>query len=151
MRHLPKQRRTDAATTGYSDTISPQILQTLFDTIQIKNKLGEKKAWATSLIAKEAQAQLIAITHNLLLLYEQVLETQHGVTNQAEDLRRAKRNQVTAQQCAAAGQLLSTLVQQARRTTQRSVKFVRWVRQSLHAQATEASAVLRLKVLYATL
>ena len=118
---------------------------------EIKNKLGEKKAWATSLIAKEAQAQLIAITHNLLLLYEQVLETQHGVTNQAEDQRRAKQNQVAAQKCAAAGHLLSTLMQQARRTTQRSVKFVRWVRQSLHAQATEASAVLRLKVLYAIL
>jgi IS4 transposase len=40
---------------------------------QIKNKLGEKKAWATSLVAKEAQAQLVAITHNLLLLYEQTI------------------------------------------------------------------------------
>jgi hypothetical protein len=36
---------------------------------QIKNKLCEKKAWATSLVAKEAQALFIAITHNLLLLY----------------------------------------------------------------------------------
>ena len=33
---------------------------------EIKNKLNEKKAWATSLVAKETQAQLIAITHNLL-------------------------------------------------------------------------------------
>jgi hypothetical protein len=29
-------------------------------------------------VAKEAQALFIAITHNLLLLYEQKLESQHG-------------------------------------------------------------------------
>ena len=117
---------------------------------QIKNKLGEKKAWATSLVAKEAQAQLVAITHNLLLLYEQTFETEHGVTNQAEDQRRTQRTEAAAQKCAAAGQLLSTLVLQARRATQRSVKFVRWIRQSIRDQAAEATAVLRLKALYAT-
>jgi hypothetical protein len=118
---------------------------------EIKNKLGEKKAWATSLVAKEAQAQLVAITHNLLVSYEQTLETEHEVTNQAEDQRRAKRTEAAAKKCAAAGQPLSTLVLRARRATQRSVKFVRWVRQSIRDHAAEAVAVLRLKVLYATL
>ena len=118
---------------------------------QIKNKLGEKKAWATSLVAKKAQAQLVAITHNLLLIYEQRLETKHGVSNQAEDQRRAKRTETAAQKCEEAGQPLSALVLRARRATQRSVKFVRWVRQSIRDQAAEAVAVLRLKVLYATL
>jgi len=84
-------------------------------------------------------------------VYEQTLETEHGVTNQAEDQRRTQRTEAAAQTCAAAGQLLSTLVMQARRTTQRSVKFVRWIRQSIRDQAAEATAVLRLKALYATL
>lgn len=118
---------------------------------EIKNKLGEKKAWATSLVAKEAQAQWVAITHNLLLIYEQTLETEHGVTNAAEDQRRAKRTKAAGKKCAAAGQPLSALVLRARRATQRSVKFVRWMRQSIRDQAAEAVAVLRLKVLYATL
>lgn len=117
---------------------------------EIKNKLGEKKAWATSLVAKEAQAQLVAITHNLLLIYEQTLETEHGVTNAAEDQRRAQRTKAAGQKCAAAGQPLSTLVLRARRATQRSLKFVRWMRQSIRDQAAEAVAVLRLKALYAT-
>jgi len=117
---------------------------------EIKNKLGEKKAWATSLVAKEAQAHLVAITHNLLLTYEQTLETEHGVTNQAEDKRRAKRTKGAAKKCAAAGQPLSALVARARRATQRSVKFVRWIRQSIRDQAAEAVAVLRLEALYAT-
>lgn len=117
---------------------------------EIKNKLGEKKAWATSLVAKEAQAQLVAITHNLLLIYEQTLETDHGVTNAAEDQRRAQRTKAAGKKCAAAGQPLSALVLRARRATQRSVKFVRWMRQSIRDQAAEAVAVLRLKALYAT-
>ena len=120
----------------------------MFD--QIKNKQGEKKAWGTSLIAKEAQAQLIAITHNLLLLYEQRLENEHGVTNHAEDQRRAKRIQAVLRECEKIGQPLSSLVQQARRATQRSVKFVRWVRQSIRDHAAEAAAALRLQVRYAT-
>ena len=118
---------------------------------EIKNKLNEKKAWATSLVAKEAQAQLVAITHNLLLAYEQKLETEQGVTNQAEDQRRAKRTAAAAKKCAGAGRPISTLVLRARRATQRSLKFVRWVRQSIRDQAAEAAAVLRLRVLYATL
>jgi len=118
---------------------------------QIKNKLGEKKAWATSLVAKTAQAQFVAITHNLLLLYEQKLESQHGVSNQAEDQRRAKRTQAAVAESEKAGQCLSTLVTRARRATQRSVKFVRWVRQAIRDHAAEAVAVLRLTELYATL
>jgi Transposase DDE domain len=118
---------------------------------QIKNKLGEKKAWATSLEAKEAQALFIAIAHNLLLIYEQKLEREHRVRNRAEDQRRTKRMAAAAAKCKQAGHSLSTLVTRARRATQRSVKFVRWVRQALRDQAAEAAAVLRLMDLYAAL
>ena len=118
---------------------------------EIKNKLNEKKAWATSLVAKEAQAQLIAITHNLLMIYEQKLESEHGVVNVAEDQRRAKRVKATIKACKVTGSPISTLVVQARRATQRSLKFIRWLRQSLRDQTAEAVAVLRLRALYATL
>ena len=117
---------------------------------EIKNKLGEKKAWATSLVAKEAQAQLVAITHNLLVIYEQKLEIGHGITNQAEDKRRDERTVAAGKKCAAVGTPLSSLVLRARRATQRSVKFVRWMRQSIRDRAAEGVAVLRLKLLYAS-
>jgi hypothetical protein len=45
----------------------------------------------------------------------------------------------------------ATLVQQARRATQRSVKFVRWVRQAIRDRATEAFTVPHLRTLYVTL
>lgn len=117
---------------------------------QIKNKLGEQKAWATSLVAKEAQALFITLTHNLLLLYEQDLEQRHGVSNQAEDRRRTQRMEQAGQECASKETPMSTLVLQARRATQRSVKFIRWLRQSLRDHAAETTAILRLKAFYAT-
>ena len=123
-------------------------VEKVFD--QIKNKLGEQKAWASSLEAKSAQAQFIALTHNLLLLYEQSLEVRHGITNQPEDRRRQQRTQAAERTCKQKGTPLSSLVVSAQRATQRSVKFLRWLRQSLRDQATEATATLRLRQLYAT-
>lgn len=118
---------------------------------QIKNKLQEKKAWASSLAAKELQAQLVAITQNLLMIYENRLEVEHGVINQAEDRRRSQRTQEAVKQCEEKGKPLSDLVVRAQRATQRSVKFVRWIRQSIRDRVAETTAVFRLKELYAQL
>ena len=116
---------------------------------EVKNKLGQKKAWATSLVAKETQAQMIAITHNLLVCYEQDLEQRHKVANTAEDQRRSQRIKSAKQACAAMRWPISSLVLEARRATQRSVKFIRWLRHAIRDRLTEAIAVARLKALYA--
>lgn len=118
---------------------------------EIKNKLGEKKAWAPRLEAKETPPLRIAITHNLLGCSEAEWAWQPGVSNAAEDRRRAKRAETLGQACVKKGTPLSTLVLQARRATQRSVKCGRWLRQSLRDHTAEAAAVLRLKALYANL
>lgn len=124
-------------------------VEKVFD--EIKNKLGEKKAWGTSLVAKAAQGQLVAITHNLMLLYEHRLEEEHGVTNQAEDRRREQRSEGLKEVARKAGRGISTLVLGARRASQRSVKFIRWLRHALREDLTEAAAVTRLTTLYASL
>jgi hypothetical protein len=118
---------------------------------EIKNKLGQKKAWATTLIAKETQALMIAITHNLLLCYEHDLEQRHDVTNTAEDQRRNQRIGLADRTCAKIGSSISSLVLQARRATQRSVKFIRWLRQAIRDRLAESVAAARLKELYAVL
>jgi hypothetical protein len=124
-------------------------IEKVFD--EIKNKLGEKKAWATSLVAKAVQGQLVAITHNLMLLYEGRLENDHGVTNTAEDERREKRAAEITKVAAAAGRPRSSLLLIARKATQRSVKFVRWLRHAIRDDLAEAVAAPRLAALYATL
>jgi hypothetical protein len=124
-------------------------VEKVFD--EIKNKLGQQKAWASSLVAKAVQAQMIALTHNLLLRYEHVLEREHGVTNQAEDRRRAERSERAGKECARKGTPLSELVLLPRRATQRSVKFIRWLRRAIREELAEAAALLHLRQLYATL
>jgi hypothetical protein len=118
---------------------------------QVKNKLGQKKAWGTSLVAKQTQALMIAITHNLLILYEQELEQRHQITNTAEDQRRERRLEEALGHRCGSRLSVASLVLEARRATQRSVKFIRWLRQALRGRLAEAAAVPRLKDLYATL
>ena len=124
-------------------------IEKVFDAL--KNKLGQTKAWATSLVSRATQAQFLMLTHNLLLLYEQVLEERHGVVNHGEDQRRRQRLKSMAAAVAQAKESLSTLRRQARQATQYSVKFLRWLRAAIRDQLAEAPAVLRLKALYATL
>lgn len=124
-------------------------VEKVFD--ELKNKLGQKKAWGSGLVAKETQAQFAVLTHNLMLLYEGALAQRHGVENQAEDKRRAQR---TSDEVGAAQRKrvrLPSLLLPARRATQRSVKFIRWLRHSLHDRLAETAAVPRLKLLYASL
>jgi hypothetical protein len=124
-------------------------VEKVFD--DVKNKLGQKKAWGTSLVAKEVQALLIAMTHNLLLCYEHHLEERHRVRNAAEDERRARRSQSAERECARMGLSIPSLVLRARRATQRSVKFIRWLRHAIRERLAEAVAVHRLMKLYAAL
>jgi len=117
---------------------------------EIKNRLAEKKAWASSLTGKETQAQLIVLTHNLLLLYGQRLENEQGITNRAEDLRREQRTHQAAKLCAMKGLVLPALVQAAKKASQHSLKFIRWLRRSLRDKLTEHAALPLLRTLYAS-
>ena len=124
-------------------------VEKVFD--ELKNKLGQTRAWGTSLTAREMQAQLMALTHNLLLAYEQVLEERHEVSNGPEDRRRNQRLQAMHRQCTLERTPVSQLLLLTRRATQRGVKFIRWLRQSLRDHLAEALAVARLRALYARL
>ena len=118
---------------------------------ELKNKLGQKKAWGTTLVAKEAQALMIAMTHNLLLAYEYDLEQRHDLTNTAEDQRRRQRIESAERACAEMNWPMSSLLLVARRATQRSLKFIRWLRHAIRDRLAESVAVARLRELYAVL
>lgn len=124
-------------------------VEKVFD--DVKNKLGETKAWASSQQARTTQGQFVALTENLLVVYEQRLERDHQVSNVAENARREERIETLVENARQAGRAVSSLLQQARRATQRSVKFVRWLRAALRDRLAEAAAVTRLVKLYATL
>ena len=124
-------------------------IEKVFD--EIKNKLGEGKAWGSGMQARTIQALFITLTHNLMVLYEDRLEREKGVVNTAEDKRRAGRAARLEETCGDDGIEVSPLLVFARGTTQRSVKFVRWLVSSLRHGHAEDAALPVLRLLYASL
>ena len=118
---------------------------------EVKNKLHEQKAWATSATAKSAQAEFICLAHNLLLLMEHRLESKEGITNNAEAQRRAKRLAQAEAQAAKQGSVLPEGLRRIQRHTQRSVKLVRWVAARMFSIIPWSIACAALAKLYAEL
>ena len=124
-------------------------IEKVFDCL--KNKLDEKKSWATSPTAKAAQAQFLCLTHNLLRLMEQELASKESLTNQPDIQRRAQR---LARQKAAtlkAGRLWPSTWDTLQKPVQYSVKLVRWLRSSIQSRLAWTAALPRLRTLYASL
>jgi hypothetical protein len=124
-------------------------VEKVFD--EIKNKLGERKAWASSQEARTIQGRFVALTYNLVALYERRITAEHDIHNRPEDQRRAKRLSTLEEISAVAGRAMSSLLWKGREATQRSVKFIRWLRSSLRDRLAEEAAVLHLRRLYASL
>jgi hypothetical protein len=132
-------------------------IEKVFD--EFKNKLLEAKAWASSATAKTNQARLLCLTHNLLTIFEQEIRARCGVDNQAELRRKSneirKREQAVRAGSSQAGPPrpqnppLSIAAYAFTRFTQRSVKFIRWLRNHLDLQRDWNQAIARLARIYA--
>lgn len=117
---------------------------------EFKNKFHEKKSWASSPNAKSAQAAFLCLTHNLTVLYDQTLAAA-GIVNSPEIERRAKRLKALTAHNTAAGRILPRIIYGFQRLTQRSVKFVRWLRQNLWSKRPLHDLLAILIGLYRTL
>ena len=116
---------------------------------EVKNKLQEKKAWASSPTAKAMQAWFICLAHNLMVIQEHKLRTEEGVTNTSEIKRKAKRLQGEIKRLAEKNEVLPVLLLDFQRLTQRSVKYIRWLRAFLFDRALWPDVVAALRQSYA--
>jgi hypothetical protein len=94
---------------------------------EMKNKLMEQKAWATSATAKEMQAQFICMTLNLVSLLAHTLEVEEGITNIAESRRKQSRTEEAIAREIDAGLAGPSPWQMVQNFTQHSVKLYRWI------------------------
>lgn len=124
-------------------------IEKVFD--QLKNKLGEIKAWASSPTAKTMQAHFLCLAHNLMLLCENTLESVHGIYNVAELKRRAKRLAKLVAALAHKNLTLPLLFVATQRLTQRSLKFIRWLRVQLFGHPPDGTPWDALRTLFAHL
>jgi hypothetical protein len=118
---------------------------------QVKNKLGETKAWASSATAKAMQAHCLCLAHNLMILCEAELARVHGVRNEAEIARRAHRLEKEEKRLTKENLALPLLVRTLQRLTVRSVKFIRWLRVQLFLRPHHEPAIAALRQLCAVL
>jgi hypothetical protein len=124
-------------------------IEKVFD--EFKNKLSEKKAWASGATAKTIQAQFLCLMHNLLRLFEVRVLVPAEVQNEAEDRRRQKRLGVVQAELQKKGEPLPWLVKVLQRCTQCSVKFIRWLRSFFFSTTSCSQALEALRALYAKL
>jgi hypothetical protein len=123
-------------------------VEKVFD--EFKNKLGETKSWASTANAKTCQARLLCLTHNLMTLMEEQLFREAGIRNEAETKRKAKTLAKRAEQSQSRGGGGLTVLQQCiQRFTQRTVKFIRWLKNHLDSTLSWACALARLTKIYA--
>ena len=118
---------------------------------ELKSKLGEIKAWATTANAKTMQAHFLCIAHNLMIRCESELEREHGVRNEAELTRRTARLAREEKELTKRGAVLPRLTRALQRITVRSVKFIRWLRAQLFFSPLQEPDIAVLRRLYATL
>jgi len=96
-----------------------------------KNKLYEKKAWGITDEAKSNQAHFVCMAHNLLVLLERQLDRDEDLRDEKILDKRRKRLQRLEQQIRASGRNPNPMVMECHRITQRSLQFIRWLRDAL--------------------
>ena len=125
-------------------------IEKIFD--QFKNKMEEKKSWASSETAKETHALFECLAHNLSLLFEEEIKTEEKITDERENKKNAKRQKTRKNR---EGKLLtpaSNFINQVfTRSTQRTVRYLRWLRNWLYREAPWHEAMARLTKVWAVL
>lgn len=123
-------------------------VEKVFD--EFKNKLGEIKSWASTANAKTCQARLLCLTHNLMTLLEEQILRETGIRNEAEIKRKTKTLAKRDEQSKSIGGGGLTVLQQCiQRLTQRTVKFIRWLKNHLDSTRSWTQALARLAKIYA--
>jgi hypothetical protein len=90
---------------------------------QFKNKLHEKKSWASNATAKTDQAVFLCLVHNLMVCYQATL-ARVGVRNTAGEKRRKKVLTDCAAKVEKARRQTLLIVSGFQRFTQHTVKFI---------------------------
>ena len=114
---------------------------------EVKNKYGEKKAWSKSEAGKLAQAKLIAMTYNLLTLFDDEVE-EEGVVDVEENERREKRLQESLKNTKVEKAKISDMLLVVQRSSQRPLRFFRWFREKLQTDTSWPEAMDSLRCVY---
>lgn len=123
---------------------------------QLKSKMHERKSWASSLAAKQSHAIFECLAHNLLLLLEERLVREEGIRDQVEAQKQIGRTHPTRPKpgkpkILEAVKIARNFINSAvTRATQRTQRFIRWVRVRIYQRVPWSQSVARLRELWAS-
>jgi IS4 transposase len=113
---------------------------------ELKSKMNERKSWASSPEAKKSHAIFECLSHNLLLLFEKHMEETEGIRDEVEEKKKTGRIK------AAPGvnvQTIRNFINSAlTRATQRTQRFIRWIRNRLYLDAPWSKSLARLRKIW---
>ena len=113
---------------------------------QLKSKMNERKSWASSPEAKKSHAIFECLTHNLLLLVEKHIEKTEGFRDEVEERKQAGRIKAPS---GIIVQAVRNFINSAiTRATQRTQRFIRWVRVRLYQEVPWCESVARLREIW---
>jgi len=121
-------------------------VEKMFDVF--KNKLEEKKSWATSDTAKTMQATFICLAHNLSLILNHKIEEEEGTIYKYDAKRKNDNLNVIQNDLKMKKTKYPSMWKTCLRCSQITIKFYRWLRVHLVKEALWCNAIRKLEVLY---
>ncbi|MCF7731287.1 MAG: transposase [Akkermansiaceae bacterium] len=119
-------------------------IEKIFD--ELKNKMNERKSWGSSKETKKSHAIFECLTHNLLLLCEKHIEKTEGIRDEVEEKKQVGRIKAAPRIIV---QAVRNFINSAlTRATQRTQRFIRWVRVRLYIDAPWSESMARLRELW---
>lgn len=115
---------------------------------QLKSKMHERKSWGSTLETKGSQAIFECIAHNLLLLFEHRIVREEGIHDEVEAKRKLGRTSVKSADPTTIKAVQNFINSAITRATQRTQRFIRWVRVRLYQQAPWGESIARLRELW---
>lgn len=109
-------------------------IEKIFDTF--KNTFYEQKAWAKTEIAKSAQGTFITIVHNLIMIIQNILETEEGCAEEKIIKRRLKKIDKLKKKCEEKKIAINPMLLELQKSPQVTKQFTRWILISVFLKET---------------
>jgi hypothetical protein len=119
---------------------------------QFKSKLNERKSWATTPEAKQSNAIFECLTHNLLLVFERQMVSAEGLCDEVEikkqEGRRRPPVEIERDDKGCERGIRSYINSAVERATQRTQRFIRWVRGRIYLRVPWSESLARLRIVW---
>jgi hypothetical protein len=115
---------------------------------QLKSKMEERKSWASSPHAKRAHAQFECLAHNLILIAEHEIQSL-GHQDDVEAKKQIQRAKTLINREGTPLSKVKNFINNAiRRATQRTMRFIRWLRAHIYRRAPLSESIKRLTAVW---